>query len=393
MAMGKRPGERPSLRRTRRFAVSVALVLLAVACRGGDGSASNGTAVGSEEGEPAAEVETPDETDSEDDEDPPAGETTDSDTDTRAARSGGTTNAGTTDEGNGTDSATGGGRSVISWIIGLGPSAPSGPSAFRAYEMLVSGRCSEVGAGFDDGSLDLGAASEALYRGTAAACLAAIEGQQGRWSDAEAAAQTAGSGDGGCLDRAVRRLLDGLLEAHRADPAASFERGRDAGTAIAPPCPSISRLSPDHGPNGTAVRISGAHLDTAGLEVRLDARPGLGEFVGEAVRDGQDLVVPIAVPDGVTTVCVALHTIPNWYADGAVFVVEPPVNSAPDEGTADGDGDDDGDRPATEDGDRPADDEGDRPADGQDDEDHEDDGLSLATTRLASADGSCPPEQ
>jgi hypothetical protein len=223
-------------------------------------------------------------------------------------------------------------RNVIAWILGLGPSAPTGPSAFRAYGLLVDGDCQGVLDRFAEGhpeALRLGAASEELYRAAASACLAAFHGRPDLWAAAETDTASTPVGDGSCLDRAVGEMLVSLVAAHRDDPAAGFERA--GGTGSTPPCPTITQLSPPRGPPGTVVRISGDHLDAAQLEVHLVVGgPGsVAELVPR--RDGSDLLVTIDGVDGPASVCLALHTVPDWYAAGATFELEA-LTEATDEG-------------------------------------------------------------
>jgi hypothetical protein len=217
-------------------------------------------------------------------------------------------------------------RNLITWILGLGPSAPTGPSAFRAYGLLVDGDCQGVLDRFDEGhpeQLRLGAASEELYRAAASACLAAFDGRLDLWTVAEAGAASSAVGDGGCLDRAVGEMLASLVAAHRDDPAAGFERAGGAGAT--PPCPTITQLSPPRGPPGTVVRISGDHLHAPQLEVHLvvGEQGPIVELVPQ--RDGSDLLVTIDGVGGPASVCLALHTVPDWYAAGATFELEAPT--------------------------------------------------------------------
>jgi hypothetical protein len=222
-------------------------------------------------------------------------------------------------------------RSVFAWILGLGPSAPTGPSAFRAYRLLAEGDCQGLLDRFDPDHperLSLADASATLYRGAAAACLAAFHDEVDRWADAEQAASTAGVGDGGCLDRAVSALLADLLAAHRDDPDARFERSSDPSAASAPPCPTLLEVVPAAGPPGTDVRLRGEHLGQEGLRVDVYDHNGLvGELV-PTVTD-RELVVTIDGSAAPGTVCLALHATPDWYADGVTFEVlaagqEPP---------------------------------------------------------------------
>jgi hypothetical protein len=214
-------------------------------------------------------------------------------------------------------------RSVFAWILGLGPSAPTGPSAFRAYRLLVEGDCQGLLERFDPDHperLSLVAASASLYRGAAAACLAAFHDERDRWAEAEEAAAAGGVGDGGCLDRAVSALLADLLAAHRDDPEAGFERSTDPSTATAAPCPTLSEVVPAAGPPGTEVRLRGKHLEQGDLRVHVYDGSGLVDEVVPTVTDG-DLLMTVDGLTGPATVCLALHATPDWYAAGVTFEV------------------------------------------------------------------------
>jgi hypothetical protein len=222
-------------------------------------------------------------------------------------------------------------RSVFAWILGLGPSAPTGPSAFRAHRLLVEGDCQGLLERFDPDHperLSLGEASVSLYRGAAAACLAAFHDERDRWAEAERAAAAGGVGDGGCLDRAVSALLADLLAAHRDDPDARFERSTDPSTASAAPCPALSEVVPAAGPPGTQVRLRGEHLEQEDLRVHVYDGNGLVDEVVPTAAGG-DLLVTIDGLAGPATVCLALHATPDWYAAGVTFEVLAAGQDAP----------------------------------------------------------------
>lgn len=196
----------------------------------------------------------------------------------------------------------------------------------------------------DDGgheqALNLQAQSEALYRAVGTACLAAFDGRSELWAAARELAALAGAGSGSCLDRATRRLLDDLLDAHEDDPTAVLEPVRGEDDAQAPPCPRIDRLAPDRGPPGTEVRIEGANLgDVVAVEMvygtpdRWDA----GSLEVVASSDGEMRVLLGAEADAHRSVCLALFTShPDWYADGAMFEVVLPTQDETDEPATEG---------------------------------------------------------
>lgn len=220
-------------------------------------------------------------------------------------------------------------RRVIAWILSLGPSAPSGPSAFRAYDALVAANCDEV----LNIAEELGEPSRSLYRATAQACLAAFEGQTELWEAAHLAAAEAGDGDGSCLDVAVRGLLDSLLEAHEEDPGAEFEAATGGGQALAAPCPTITQLVPESGPPESQVRVIGTNLDVD-LQVRMYHGPAAfpdEEVLTPQVVSSTELLVELGSAEGSSAVCIALFVEPNWYADGAVFALEDVADDVADE--------------------------------------------------------------
>jgi hypothetical protein len=216
------------------------------------------------------------------------------------------------------------------WLSLLIPSAATGPPTVEAYELLQQNRCSELLEGVDSDRLPLGQ-SETLYRGAAAACLAAFHGRSDLWLQAIEAAQDGAPVGGGCLDQAVAEMLELLVDEHRKDPSAQFEVTTGGRSTIALRCPSIGELEAKPGEDGTSIRIRGNFLDDPQLEVHLFSGSADTRLVAnDVVRDGDDLVVG-DVPAGVRSVCVALHTVPDWYADA--MIVGLPV-------AADGSGDD-----------------------------------------------------
>ena len=147
-------------------------------------------------------------------------------------------------------------RNIIAWILDLAPGAPTGPPEFAAYRAVRELRCEEVFPRLDDIQ---NPASRRLYGGAAQACLAAFRGQRDRWPEAQAAyAEAKGNEDGlSCMDVVVLKVLGQLVSAHQQNPSGSFQRS-NKGTWMAPPCPAISRIEPDHGVEGTTVTSSAA---------------------------------------------------------------------------------------------------------------------------------------
>jgi hypothetical protein len=209
---------------------------------------------------------------------------------------------------------------VIAWILSLGPGAPSGPPEFTAYRELQRLHCRTV---FDRVG-ELNEPARTLYTGAAQACLAAFQGQSGEWSKAERAYDdVAGrTSEFNCMDLAALAALKRLVSAHREDPDGSFAvAGRSEWRA--PPCPTITRLEPDHGVQGTTVTIAGQNL-TAKNVVGVDVVDSTGgRLPGENLARGGDTVrftMPEQPPpEAEPTVCVVVRAEPDWSADGAFF--------------------------------------------------------------------------
>lgn len=347
------------------------LVVVVMACGGDDGGEPEGAI-----GEPADPVRSEEVEEPPDEEPPPVedGGGEDDEPPTEAA------------EDDGDEEPPPRRRSIIAWLLDLGPSAPSGPSEIRAYEHLMTFDCAGLMERLDvDGhpdALNL-AQSETLYRAAGTACLAAFDGRSELWQAARDLADRAGEPSTSCLDRATRRLLDDLLDAHDADATAIFEPATGEGDAQAPPCPRIDRLVPDHGPLGTEIRIEGANLHVD-VEVHLlygdpnrwDSEP-LTVTVDSSTQ--MRVVLPARAPQH-GSACVALFTSrPDWYADGRMFTFELPARDEEEATDQEGQDDEQDDSQADEQGDDGAEDEADEQADA--------DGGDLPATTVA-----CPPQ-
>jgi hypothetical protein len=213
-------------------------------------------------------------------------------------------------------------KNVVAWILSLGPGAPSGPPEFTAYRELQQLRCSKV----FDRVAELQEPARTLYVGAARACLAAFNGRNNLWPRSAAAydAVAGRSGELTCMDRAAFALLERLLTLHSQHPDRSF---RDAPTteAHAPPCPRIRRLTPDHGPAGTLVRMTGRHLgaDVAGVDVVDSNGSSQPAENVTGVGGGLQFTMPAAPPsEASASVCIVVRAAPDWSADGAMFTYE-----------------------------------------------------------------------
>jgi hypothetical protein len=101
----------------------------------------------------------------------------------------------------------------------------------------------------------------ALYTAAAAACSAALLGQQEKWAEAERAIALVAEADRlDCLDRPVFDTVVALVKAHAQLPDARFARATDP--PVPSPCPRIRELSPDHGSRTVAhfVEFVGENL-------------------------------------------------------------------------------------------------------------------------------------
>jgi hypothetical protein len=226
--------------------------------------------------------------------------------------------------------------SVVAWILSLGPRAPSGPSAFRAYALLERGDCAGILDRLDADhreALQLGQPSEDLYRAAALACLAGLDGRSELWGEARDIAARAGDGSGSCLDLATRVTLDALLAAGQADPNVRVEPSAGA-DGVAPACPELTGLVTDHSDGTTTIRVEGRHLDAV-VDVELRQRDATGDGDRGSFVAGLDagsladariaanaflLQVPGGLPPG--EYCVLLRAIPDWDADGAALTVQ-----------------------------------------------------------------------
>lgn len=176
-------------------------------------------------------------------------------------------------------------KNIIAWILDLGIRTPAVPVPpyFAAYEDLQRQRC-------DDAlkrAVDVDGAE--LVAAAAAACLAAGNGDEKLWEQAEAAAGREPAA-GNCLDAAVHALLHRLLTAHQQHPDRTFEFST-AGSGGGSQCPRIDRIEPSEGAVGDQVRIVGDNLDLV-TDVRVHGVPV------EVTRADGALLIVIPDPGG-----------------------------------------------------------------------------------------------
>jgi IPT/TIG domain len=220
---------------------------------------------------------------------------------------------------------------VIQWINEEGPlsGGASGPDD-EAFEAMLAGDCRGALRAIERSADEPTDPIRSVYLGAANACLAAFEGQPELWPRAEAsAARVAGQASRlACETRAIYRLLERLLEAHRADPGAQLRRG-PVGVRGVLSCPLFTSITPDHGPaeGGYPVRITGEHLTgTVGVRFDLDHR------VQAVAQDGALTVTmppaSVASPGG-REVMIWPDGAPAVFGAGAVyFTYDPPSSSS-----------------------------------------------------------------
>jgi hypothetical protein len=200
----------------------------------------------------------------------------------------------------------------VSWV-------PPGPASFATpfapaswYGTLYDhGDCQNVvdlalhdNNGVDDDRI------RSLYAGLGEACLAVSGAGDSHWSSAATYfSQVGGEGVAAsqpvaCLDVAAYRLLDRLLDAHRASPDAVVLGDPMTGTA----CPfAVTSLEPASGPveGGTSVTITGQSLWDVDKVLFGDVQATV-----EDPGDGAQLVVtapPVSDPGAVPVVLEASH--------------------------------------------------------------------------------------
>ncbi len=222
-------------------------------------------------------------------------------------------------------------RNIIAWLRRLGLGTPRGPQSdlTDAYDLLGQRKCAEVLPLTEN----MEPATGRLFAGAAQACLAAFEGRTELWPAAESAWEQAGGPDSvHCLHVPVYDLLNQLVEAHRADPEATFEVG-ESGPGGEPPCPTITRLQPDHGLPGDEVTILGDNLDrlhSVFLEFNGEVKdsallePNAGQGGLRPVPGGLQFTMP-PVPETATAVCVKVQAEPSWATDEELFTLDRPT--------------------------------------------------------------------
>ncbi len=133
------------------------------------------------------------------------------------------------------------------------------------------------------------------------------------------------------MDGAALALLDRLVALHDEHPGRTFALAAES-KAKAPPCPNIATIEPDHGMEGTLVRMTGSHLgaDVVGVSV-IDS---LGNSLPAERVDGAEGALDFTMPeepssDASATVCVVVRADPDWVADGRLFTYESDTTGPP----------------------------------------------------------------
>jgi len=213
-------------------------------------------------------------------------------------------------------------KNVIAWVLSLGPGAPDGPPEFTAYRELQQLRCDKV----FDRVAELQEPARTLYTGAARACLAAFAGRSELWPQSKVAyAAVAGRrGELTCMDQAAFALLERLVTLHAQFPHRAFDHAATT-EAKAPPCPNISGLTPDHGPEGTQVKMTGHHLGAAVVGVDVVDSFGNSQPATNVTHapGSLEFTMPAAPPgDASSVACIVVRAAPDWSADGAMFTYE-----------------------------------------------------------------------
>jgi hypothetical protein len=213
-------------------------------------------------------------------------------------------------------------KNVIAWVLSLGPGAPDGPPEFTAYRELQQLRCDKV----FDRVAELQEPARTLYTGAARACLAAFDGRSELWPQSKVAydAVAGRRGELTCMDHAAFALLERLVTLHAQFPNRAFEHAATT-EAKAPPCPRISGLTPDHGPEGTQVKMTGHHLGAAVVGVDVVDSFGNSQPATNITRlpGALEFTMPAAPPaDASSIACIVVRAAPDWSADGAPYMYE-----------------------------------------------------------------------
>jgi hypothetical protein len=219
------------------------------------------------------------------------------------------------------------GSRIIQWLSEQAPLAGGAEGADEdAYYSLMEGDCTHVLAlseGKGEG-YQLSASTRTLYEGVASACLAAFEGRALLWPRAEAAFEKITRQAGGliCEERAVYQLLQRLIEAHRAEPSAQLLKRSVGRRAL--PCPSFTRIAPNHGPaeGGYTVRLEGENLPAV-VGVQFGQH-----HLKAMVEDGRHVVITVP-PATKLDLDIGAYVVPDGSSifrldDGVEFKYDPP---------------------------------------------------------------------
>jgi IPT/TIG domain len=221
---------------------------------------------------------------------------------------------------------------TVQWLP-FGPAAPSSAAAReRWYAYLALEDCTtvarEAATGYYGGPPGAEAATRALYRGAANACLGVRTGDKRAWAEAvEALPVAKGGGHTECLDDAVLAVLDQLVNVHvdRPDRLIQLIDAPPSTTA----CPfAVGSAQPDRGgmQGGTAVVITGTNLSATLIDrilfgdvsvVAVSDRPAPAGGTGVAVTSPQSPAGPATVP-----VVVVMKTGERYEVSGGYTYVE-----------------------------------------------------------------------
>lgn len=150
----------------------------------------------------------------------------------------------------------------VTWIPQFAPAGGADTAQQSAYFRLAQRECQvayevatdDDGAGHEEWSPSV----RDLYVASAAACLAAFDGESDLWSEATLHLESVDPADLGCWDRELYDSAAQIVDAHATHPNAVFQLEGDASSS----CPQLTSLHPAEGPSsgGYPVTVHGENL-------------------------------------------------------------------------------------------------------------------------------------
>lgn len=149
---------------------------------------------------------------------------------------------------------------VIRWIRQFAPQGGGGSDRETIYFLLMRGECDPAhGLAVSARDNSMSGSVRDLYVAATGACLAAFEGRTDGWQDAMSRLDTLDGSEFSCWELELYDITTQLIDAHLADPQATFERSADGGESS---CPVVTSLDPSHGSvtGGYVVSVIGENL-------------------------------------------------------------------------------------------------------------------------------------